>query len=532
MSDCRHDIDKLRALAEGRLSERAASKVRQRIDSCESCASKLKRLEAIRASLRDIADLEPPDDINYRLVEAQVNWQLSQDERGETKRASDRRGGLALRPALVFGTLVLLAGIAIGALMQYRGGAGLALTGVAYVDKAAKPSKAPAAATASKAAAQPFDGALAALPTVLGGDVRVIDYHGKSHVLQLTRPVLPGETLVTGKDGRVSLQWGGGSGVRVEPSSRVTFAELTYNIQALRLGYGGVELEIAKRRADQHVAVVAGPLRSEVHGTRFLVRRDEARAELHVVRGVVRASPTGRAWTSLEQGSVANKGDVTNRGGHKHQLTNNAVDVTAGYVLKVDGDGPPTLSRRVDKNDKQLSLNLLDWQSLAAALASSGTLAVLTRPIGADLTLDSVHVGPSNLRLRLRIGRHLVGVWRDGKLLHKRWVEIGSGPSKLELALRAQEKPLPPPIVSMLRRRAPQLRGCYERRLKVAQSLKGKLRIKLSVDDSGAVEDASVLRDTLDDKRVGMCVVNVIKRWHFANKKALTVVFPLVFRPM
>ena len=88
----------------------------------------------------------------------------------------------------------------------------------------------------------------------------------------------------------------------------------------------------------------------------------------------------------------------------------------------------------------------------------------------------------------------------------------------------------PVEIESMVRRRASQIRACYERRLKRDPSLAGTVSLRLRVGDAGQVTRVDVEQSTLPDPLVADCLRHEAAGWSFAQGRNSTVVYPFVFR--
>ena len=82
----------------------------------------------------------------------------------------------------------------------------------------------------------------------------------------------------------------------------------------------------------------------------------------------------------------------------------------------------------------------------------------------------------------------------------------------------------------MVRRRAPQIRACYERRLKRDPSLAGTVSLRLHVGDAGQVTRIDVEQSTLPDPLVAECLRREAAGWSFTQGRNATVVYPFVFR--
>lgn len=88
-------------------------------------------------------------------------------------------------------------------------------------------------------------------------------------------------------------------------------------------------------------------------------------------------------------------------------------------------------------------------------------------------------------------------------------------------------------VSRVVSRRSKAIKNCYEKRLKVNNKLKGKVKIRFTIEQSGRVSKASVTANTTGDSIVGSCIVSQIKRWRFPKPDggSVTVSFPFLFTP-
>ncbi|RYZ02541.1 MAG: AgmX/PglI C-terminal domain-containing protein [Myxococcales bacterium] len=90
----------------------------------------------------------------------------------------------------------------------------------------------------------------------------------------------------------------------------------------------------------------------------------------------------------------------------------------------------------------------------------------------------------------------------------------------------------PQALQSELAERAGSLRSCYERLLRYGSTEEGKLMVELSVDGRGAVLNAALVQDEIDDGDLTKCVLETM-RVPYLNKSegdCATVRVPVVFR--
>jgi hypothetical protein len=180
-------------------------------------------------------------------------------------------------------------------------------------------------------------------------------------------------------------------------------------------------------------------------------------------------------------------------------------------------------------------MNFLPWPGLEAARAASGALLVASQP-PAELAVDGIVVGATPLTLRRPLGNHYVELTRADFRTQHQWVAIGREPSELHMALvhappsTADSESAPVEIESMVRRRATQIRACYERRLKRDPELAGTVSLRLRVGDAGQVTRVDVEQSTLPDPLVADCLRHEAAGWSFEQGRNSTVVYPFVFR--
>ncbi|MBU47727.1 MAG: hypothetical protein CL920_03435 [Deltaproteobacteria bacterium] len=89
-------------------------------------------------------------------------------------------------------------------------------------------------------------------------------------------------------------------------------------------------------------------------------------------------------------------------------------------------------------------------------------------------------------------------------------------------------------IVKVIRRNIRQIRYCYERSLRLAPSLKGKVVVRWMIMANGRVKGAKVASSTLKNKRVESCLLRRVLRFRFPKPKPaglVTVRYPFIFRP-
>lgn len=89
-------------------------------------------------------------------------------------------------------------------------------------------------------------------------------------------------------------------------------------------------------------------------------------------------------------------------------------------------------------------------------------------------------------------------------------------------------------VARMVDERRADITRCYEARLRVNPELRGRVRVSMTVQESGEVTDVRVVEDTLLDEEVAACVVGVVDSFSFSTGPTdgtVTYAFPFVFSP-
>lgn len=485
--------DRLAQLARRALS----TDEQQHIDRCAECARALGRVRMAQSTLRFAAESLPPDPSAAALVraEASIRW---------ARIAPEPR----LRPRFVYGLALAAAGAA-------------ALAFATREVTRPQPSSLPRIAHELKK--PPRELGLQALVTLVGGDVR-LGRAGTSAPLGLEANLGAGDHLVTSGSARVAAQWSEGSGFLLFADSDLALTRLEPRTQRLRLDRGKIAvrvgphdqagLPLAARSASpagESLQVITPDHIVSVHGTWFSVASAQHVTTVEVLEGTVEVSERdGSSSTLLTAPTRA----VFSRG----KATTAAMTVHEAARLRTASE-----------------MNLMAWSGLDAARAASGALRVDSQPPAA-LAVDGVEVGATPLTVRRPLGRHYIELTRaDFAPLHQ-WVAIGREPGDLKLALvhavsSSASESAPVEIESMVRRRATQIRSCYERRLKRDPSLAGTVSLRLRVGEAGQVSRVTVEESTLPDPLVAECLRREAAGWSFTVGRNATVVYPFVFRP-
>jgi hypothetical protein len=492
-----------------RLAELAAGKsdarVAAHLDGCARCRTAMARVTEARMALRSAGQLEAPESspAAQARAEASIRW---------TRIAPAVR----VRPSL-------MAGFAAAAAVA-------ALTLVATRDW----SRAPADRRAMHATLTPAPGRstqLQALVTIVGGQVQLARALKPARALDLQTALGAGDTLTTAAGARVAAQWSEGSGFLLLGDSQMTLTKLEARTQRLALERGRVSVRVGPHdlsavplgtasRDGTRLGSLGSPVGESlkvmtpdhvisVHGTWFTVASAAHVTTVEVLEGTV---------------------EVTERDGSSSMLLHAPARAT---LARGRASNAPLSVRDAARLRAESEMDLTAWPSLAAARAATGTLLVATQP-PAELAIDGVAIGPTSLGLRSALGRHYVELTRAGFLPLRQWITVGPEPGELRAAMTERPKAAPDTapveIESMIKRRATQIRACYERRLKHDPALAGTVSLRLRVGGAGQVSKVSIEESTLPDPLVAECLRHEAAGWSFAQGRNATVVYPFVFR--
>lgn len=468
-----------------RAAERPLSSREQaHVDGCAACATAMARVQAAQAAFTDAALLGPPElsPAAEARAEASIRWTRITPV-------------VPVRPRLVGG--LALAAAAVGVLL-------------AWVSRdwtrAPGDRRAPSLARLNPAPTRPDR--LEALVTLVGGQV-ALERGGSAHALGLDATLGAGDKVTTSAGARAAAQWSEGSGFLLFGDGELALSRLEPRTQRLDLLRGKVSVRVGPHEPGESLHVTTPDHIVSVHGTWFTVASAAHTTTVEVLEGTVEVTDRdGGSSTMLTAPARA----VFARG----RTTDNALSAHEAARLRAASE-----------------MNLMPWRGLEAARQASGALEVASQP-AAELSVDGVEMGPTPLMLRRTLGRHYVELTRpEFEPLHQ-WVTVGREPGELRLAMVHAPPPepetAPVEIESMIKRRAAQIRACYERRLKHDPSLAGTVSLRLRVGDAGQVTRVTVEESTMPDPLVAECLKREAAGWSFTVGRNATVVYPFVFR--
>jgi TonB family protein len=87
---------------------------------------------------------------------------------------------------------------------------------------------------------------------------------------------------------------------------------------------------------------------------------------------------------------------------------------------------------------------------------------------------------------------------------------------------------------AFVRARMGLIKACYENALKRNPSLKGKISIRFTILETGALADITTAQNSLGSAEVASCIMNTMRSWRtqFRPSGPVTVEYPFVFQPV
>ncbi|AKF06445.1 AgmX/PglI C-terminal domain-containing protein [Sandaracinus amylolyticus] len=89
-------------------------------------------------------------------------------------------------------------------------------------------------------------------------------------------------------------------------------------------------------------------------------------------------------------------------------------------------------------------------------------------------------------------------------------------------------------VIRMIQTRQSAIRACYERELRADPTLSGRVKISLTIQETGSVTGVRVVENTIGSDSVGSCVTRVVQGFRFnpgPEGGSVTYQFPFVFEP-
>ena len=385
------------------------------LDDCPSCRQKLARIRGAQATLRAIAEMDPPELSAARAarMEAALRWT------GQADALRERR--VMWRSAFAMGAL---AAVAVGVIAVRAHWSTPASKVVAVAQTPA--TKMIGARGAS----------LHGLVTLLQGEVE-LRRQGQAERVTLATEILRNDAISTSPNGRLSFQWGEGSGAQLLPASELTIAALDARQQEFGLSRGQVAVRVGPHQPGESLRVTTPGHVVSVHGTWFIVGVEGGGTTVEVIEGVVEVEERGGGGTAMriaapmrtffQLGQLAQKGQ-TGPLGRAH--TSNAAALSTKEVAAL---------RQMTEMGL---LPLPGDQGLGDLLARTSALHVTSSP-GVAIAVDGIPFGNGAIWLRRPRGSHLIELSRPGFHTLSRWVSVGNEEGELHSPLAPIEQAQP-----------------------------------------------------------------------------------------
>jgi TonB family protein len=90
-------------------------------------------------------------------------------------------------------------------------------------------------------------------------------------------------------------------------------------------------------------------------------------------------------------------------------------------------------------------------------------------------------------------------------------------------------------VVRMINTRRAAITRCYESELRSAPTLRGRVRVTFTIEESGSVVNVGVVESTFASAAVGACVVRIVEGFRFnppPTDGVVTYAFPFNFEPV
>jgi len=495
LSACNHKA--LALLVEGHLDGRARDATVKHAEGCAQCRAELRRLRGARDAFSALRGAEAPE-LPWEKMGAQIAWQLGREP---------------ARPRVRWPIWALgAAALATAALIFWVSRRGDGSASVASASPSAAPAMSPASSPGqAPRSPEPAPAALAAYPFLIEEEVEL----GRAGAapaavaaeLVADAPLAAGDR-VRAVGGRVGLLLEPGTAVVLEPGAEAALQSLDARSIEIALAHGRVTLEVARRRPEQRLSVLAAGKRVTVRGTRFAVDLSGGTLVVGVGHGRVELADGGAVLT-VDGGSIAELGEG---------------DSVAGARVRALTDD--------ERADIEVTLPLPG--ALAGAELVGGTrLLRVGSSQAASLTLDGAPVGSHQALVRVLPGRHLFEASAGGRRV-SRWVDVAGETGILVVhvpAPSAQKTAAslgrPQEIDRQVRGAGKAIKACYADGLARRPDLEGTVLLKFEVSSDGRLAPVEVSSSTLDDESVESCLRAIVQKWRLPPGEPTTVIYPI-----
>ena len=212
----------------------------------------------------------------------------------------------------------------------------------------------------------------AAVPTDVGGEVRILTEAGNWEMAAEDVPVQPGSLVRTGETGKVALTFFGKSVVRLDANTQISLLSVESHV----VGRESVVIRQEAGRLDTHVEPSAD-------GPEFIIETPAATISIRGTRLVTEVSPNGFTRILVEEGEV----DVAAGG--------ETVTVPAGYVTTVFVGQQPSLLVAIDGNERIAQSQEEPTATLDVVDPTADPSATPTRTPSATPSVGSVPATPT-----------------------------------------------------------------------------------------------------------------------------------------
>lgn len=526
------------ALLDGRLSDGQKAKLEKHLDECKDCREFMQQVGTLRSELKRLGEAELKDtgrQASWNVIEAGIHKGAVRQEEG-----APQTGFGAFFWKLSFVTAAILLMFALYIVHEKF---------TADEDEDIK-----TALSVDEKAGEDETVLTAESLNPLTGRVTFTSKNVKWSMKGVSPKDLDIETVLR-EGARVNVPSGsaagiqvGGSGIRVEPLSTVTFARLTEREIKLRLHSGTVSVDLSTGEKKTDLCVITDEARVSVKGTLFSVSRQNHETSVVVGRGIVLVTPEKN-----EKNSV-------------HVKRSEGMRVSAkGNVSTMAGCGIEPETQRLEKALFNVFRDQIPEEVLTVDIESDGKLAYINIDGKAETSMQITMkraAGAGEVKLVMKNGSEVPLSFSLAKGKTASITYDISTLSKLDIPepeSRKLKKQTPEPKEKLTAEKGPeeeteeeetgfvdpliikmkifkhkgQMRSCYEKYLATSpEEIKIKARVAFTIGTSGKVTQASC-KCNVDNKNLKNCLMEVIKSIAFPQPEGGPAKFeyPVSFTP-
>ncbi len=166
---------------------------------------------------------------------------------------------------------------------------------------------------------------------------------------------------------------------------------------------------------------------------------------------------------------------------------------------------------------------------VASALSGAGGVAVATDPGAGGGRKGGGEGGAASIGDLATSGGGKVGLGTKAEVNVKVSGSVAAEEAEVDSSDIDQGK-----LGAFVRARMGLIKACYENALKRNPGLKGKISIRFTILETGALAEVSTAQNSLGSAEVATCIMNTMRSWRtqFRPSGPVTVEYPFVFQPV